>query len=707
MRKYIAPSRIESLESRIAPASLVTVTFTKGALTLTGDAGAHDFTVTSLDATTTELHAATGTLFHMDGVADSDTLLLTSAVKSLTATLGDAADHVGLTGLNVGGDVTITGGNGANTVDINTVSISGGLKITGGTDGDVITTAAGSLIVKKSLTLDLGNGANSLVNNASLVVGKDVTYTGGTGTDGFGIVLGSMSIAGNLSLTTGAGDATVGLGAPNAPIFFGVGKKFTIDSTGSLAGDDVQVVVGGYATKVGGDIQVTDGAGDLSFGTQSVAAAGFRGNISIVSGPGEVEVQLALYQFSAKSITVDASASTKSSVLMGGFGTSFSSNVHYTGGTGDDSFAITTYGASGGSIGTSLVADLGDGKNEVNVVSSAGFFKTAKVTTGAGDDTIMVGALGAKMTSLDVQTGGGTDTVQIALLSSIVSGKISVANAATAVKSTVSLGFLSSVIGSVDVNLAGGDGNKVQFGSAFATSYTNGLMVKKTLHVATGAGADTVDFSGVSNIKVAGGIALELGDGANVVTGPFANLVTKGVSITGGSGADSVALSGSGNLGAVVLTLGAGANTAAITGGAAPLALGSLVYGSASAAADADGLSLARLIVAGKVDAKFGAGVSTFLVDDSIVGGTFNAETDAGADVVKIDTTDSYTGTVLAKAVTLKLGDDSDTLVLGGNGTSELVTTKAAFTADGGAGTNTLTNDMANVFAKTPVTTGF
>lgn len=707
MRKYIAPSRIESLESRIAPASLVTVTFTKGVLTLTGDVGAHDFSLTALDATTTQLHAATGTLFHMDGVADSDTLLLTGALKSITATLGDAADHVGLTGLNVGGDVTITGGNGANAIDINTVSISGGLKITGGGDADTITAAAGSFVVKKALTLDLGNGANNFANNATLVVGKDVTYTGGSGTDAFGIMLGSMSIAGNLSLTTGAGNATVGLGAPNAPILFGVGKKFTIDSTGSLAGDDVNVIVGGYATKIGGDIRVTDGAGDLTFGTQSVAAAGFRGNISIVGGPGEAQVQLALYQFFSKSITVDASASSKSSVLLGGFGTSFSSSIHYLGGVGDDSFAIQTYGASGGSIGTSLVADLGDGKNSVNVVSTAGFFKTAKVITGAGDDEIMVGALGAKITSLDVQTGGGTDTVQVAFLSSTISGKLSVANAAAAVKSTVSLGFLSSVAGSVDVNLAGGDGNKVQFGSALVTSFTNGLTVKKTLHIATGAGADTVDFTGASNIKVGGGIALELGDGANTVAGAFANLVTKGFSITAGSGADSVLLNGSGNLGAVTLTLGAGANTAAITGGAAPLALGSLVYGSTSAAADADGLSLARLIVAGKVDAKFGAGASTLSVDDSIIGGTFNAETGAGADMVKIDTTDSYTGTVLAKAVTLKLGDDNDVLTLGGNGTSELVTTKATFTADGGTGTNTLTNDMANVFAKAPVATGF
>ena len=70
---------------------------------------------------------------------------------------------------------------------------------------------------------------------------------------------------------------------------------------------------------------------------------------------------------------------------------------------------------------------------------------------------------------------------------------------------------------------------------------------------------------------------------------------------------------------------------------------------------------------------------------------------------MEIDTAATNAGTVLLKAATIKLGDGDDTLILGGNGTSSLLTTKAIISADAGTGTNTLTNDDAgNVFAKAP-----
>src|SRR6185436_17978760 len=111
---------------------------TAGALTLTGDTGDHDFSMSALDAKTFQLKAAAGTLFHMDGTADTDTLQFTSSIKSVTATLGDGNDHLSILGLNIAGDVTIGGGLGTNSVDFNAVTIKGGLKITGGSGADSI-----------------------------------------------------------------------------------------------------------------------------------------------------------------------------------------------------------------------------------------------------------------------------------------------------------------------------------------------------------------------------------------------------------------------------------------------------------------------------------------------------------------------------------------------------------------------------------------
>ncbi len=706
MRKTLSPLRIESLESRIAPSvASVTVAFSKGALTLTSDAGIHDFTLTALDATTTELHA-TGMFFHMDGVADSDTILLTGPLKTLTATLGDAADHLSLIGLNIGGDVTINGGAGVNSIDLNSLTIKGSLKITGGAGADTIHVMVGNSSVKSNFTLDLGDGTNATTSDALLQVGKDLTYTGGSGADGFTMTQGALGIGGNLSFTLGAGASTLGLGAIGGPATFAVGKKFTVDSTGSLAGDVVSILVGGYATKINGDISVRDGAGDLTFGTQS-ATLGFHGKAFVETGPGTASTIFTLYQLLAKSITIDASASSSSTFTTGGIGSNLTTSLTYLGGSGPDQVSFLTYGNGSGAGGASLNVNLGDGANMLNATSASGFFKTVKVTGGAGNDQITLTALGAKTGSVDVQTGGGTDTTQIGFIGSSVSGKISVANAADAVKSTVSTALIDSVVGSLDIALSG-DGNMIQFGAGVLAATTNGATVKKAIHLVGGANADTVSFLGATNLKVAGGINIELGDGANSVLGPVVNLVTKSLSVTGGSGTDAVFLPvTTGNLGAVTLALGAGANSAIITGGAAPLALASLVYTSTGAAADADSLTLARLIVSGKLDAKFGAGASTFLVDDSTIGNTFNAETGAGADMVKIDTTDTYTGTVFTKAATLHLGDDDDTLVLGGNGTSELVTAKSTFTVDGGTGTNTLTDGPGNIYAKPLASTGF
>ena len=89
--------------------------------------------------------------------------------------------------------------------------------------------------------------------------------------------------------------------------------------------------------------------------------------------------------------------------------------------------------------------------------------------------------------------------------------------------------------------------------------------------------------------------------------------------------------------------------------------------------------------------------------------GTASIDTGGGADSVSLDTIalGGKIGTVLSKAATILLGQGDDTLTLGGDGIFAFLITKAAFTADGGAGTNTLINPAGNKFAKNPVFTAF
>jgi len=709
MRNASRYSGIELLESRIAPAALVTVAFTKGALSLTGDTGDHDFSITALDATTFQLHAATGTLFHMTGATDTDTLTFSAPLKSITANLSDGSDHVSLVGLTVAGDVSIAGGNGTNEVDVNTVVIKGGFKVTGGSGADTISVAAGAFSVAKDAVFQLGDGANSLTTASVLFhVGGQLSYTGGTGSDNFALTGGNFSVAGNLTLTLGSGSGGINIATTSG---FTVGKNITLDSSASLAGDAIAYVLSSYQTRIGSALQVTDGAGNLSFEEASIpglGAGGIGGKISIVTGPGTASLMLETLQLVAKSITIDASASSSSNVEIGGLASGAVTNLKYTGGAGSDSLGVEALGISASS---SVIADMGDGTNNVEILSFGGAFKTAKIAGGSGTNNVEVGFINSKISTIDIENGSGTAQTAIFLVNSSVSGSISVTNDPATTSTTFALGFSNAVVGSVNY-YGGGGTNAVSFGSSGGVlgggiTGFSGLTVKQTIHVVTGSGDDTVDFTGAANVKVAQGINLELGDGTNGVTGTVANFVTKTFIVTGGAGGDTVALTGSGNLGAVNLSLGPGANSAGISGGVTSLGIASLSFTSTSAAGDADSLILSRVTATGNFSAKFGADASTLQIDDTVIGGTFFADTGAGSDLVKIDTGATNTGTILAKAVTISLGDGDDTLVLGGNGTSSLLTTKSTFHSDGGTGSNTLTNDAGNVFAKPPVFVSF
>lgn len=187
----------------------------------------------------------------------------------------------------------------------------------------------------------------------------------------------------------------------------------------------------------------------------------------------------------------------------------------------------------------------------------------------------------------------------------------------------------------------------------------------------------------------------------------MAGLTTKALTINGGVGNDTITFSGSGSLGALNLTLGAGSNSASFTGLIGSFTASAFNFTSTSSMAETDTLTLARVQVLGKFDARFGAGASALQIDNSSIGSLFTVDTASGADTVNLDTLDAGTGVVLAKAATLTLGEGDDLLVLGGPGTGQLLTAKSTFKADAGPGTNTLTNAMTNIFAKTPVFTSF
>lgn len=705
MRTPCSAPLIEALETRIAPAAIVTVTFTAGALTLAGDGGDHDFSITALDASTIELKAAAGTLFHMGTAADTDTLRLATPLKSLDVTLGDGVDHLSLVGLTVAGDAKIAGGLGANTIATDSVTIKGGLKVTGGTGADTLTIAGSIFSVKKDFILELGDGANAVTTTApNFVIGGKLSYTGGTGADSF-TASESVSVKKDLSFTLGAGAASI---TADTTANFSVGGKMSVDSSGSLAGDVVKIEPFAYGGVIKGDLQVIDGAGNLNLSQTGFGINNLSGKVTIVTGAGTSNVVLGseLIFFGlglsskTKTVLIDARDSSSSSFGMA-IGKGLSGGVKYLGGSGGDRVQI--YSTSQAATSSQVDVDLGDGANYFNALCSAGGFKKVKVNSGSGTNEVQLSLLNATAGNFDIHNGGGNSTTILALLNSVVTGKISVTSDAGGGTSELSIGCANSKLGSLDFVSATAT-SKLNFGGStnFGGTAIHSLNITKQLRFVAAGGNDSVDFTGAANIAV-GSMDLNLGDGDNTVTGGPATFAIKSFAITGGTGKDTISLSGNGSLGKTTLALGAGINSATLSGTALPLAMVSLDFTSTSTTGQADSLTLARVLVAGKLNAKFGADVSTLQIDDSVIGGTFDVATGAGADLVKLDTATTNTGTILVKAATLKLGEGADSLILGGNSTSALLTTKSTFTADGEAGMNTLTNPASNIFAKAPV----
>src|SRR5260221_73358 len=93
---------IELLETRIAPAGVITVTVSGGVLTLSGDVNANSVTVNALDAGTVDLVPAAGTHLLFHGADSAGTVNVPVAQPVLVAKLGGGADALTLNGTFAG-----------------------------------------------------------------------------------------------------------------------------------------------------------------------------------------------------------------------------------------------------------------------------------------------------------------------------------------------------------------------------------------------------------------------------------------------------------------------------------------------------------------------------------------------------------------------------------------------------------------------------
>ncbi|WP_420965872.1 VCBS domain-containing protein [Bradyrhizobium sp. B120] len=665
--------------------------------------------------------------------------------------------------INAGSDTTITLGTGNDTV-----SFTSGTNTVSGTIGTGATLNSGDSLAggtgADTLAISGSSGAFDLNGLATFTGFENVTLSG-TGD--------SLTLKNGQNLTVNAGSGnTITLGTGNDTVSFtsgtntvngAIGTGATLNSSDSLTsgtGTDTLAISGNsgtfdlnsLATFSGFENVTLSGTGDsltLKNGQNLTVNAGSGNTITLGTGNDTVS-------FTSGTNTVNAISST------------LNNGDSLTGGSGTDTLALT---GGGGFNLNSLTAFTGfenitvDNGNTTLTLKNAA---TINVTLGNGTDSV-TGGTGVANTT--VTLGTGTDTVNL--------GSGSGSNTINATATALS-GFADSLtggsgidrlvvtgVGSSGARLLGGlatglpNFEQVDLtGSTFVDLQLGGSS--QTITVTEGSN-DTIAFSGNSNLITLGstggtlnfigvassGNTATLGTGVDTVSfvagtnavNATSTTLNSTDSLTGGSGTDSLALSGGGtfslnslaaftgfekvtvdnaatsltlrNGGTIAVTLGNGTDT--VTGGTgasnATITLGT--------GTDTIGLS------GGSGTNVVNATSATLVSTDSLTGGTGATDTLAlsGGGTFNLNSLAAFTGfekvTVdnAATSLTLRnggtiavtLGNGTDT-VTGGTGASNATITLGTGTdtigLSGGSGTNVVNATASTLLAGDSLTGG-
>ena len=205
-------SVLESLESRLAPAGIVTLNLSGGVLSLTGDALNNDLQITESGGDWTIASQSGGsTQFSMNGGPLLPSITF-AAPASLSANLGAGNDDVLISQAILPGTVSIDGGEGNDAVDLTGTSINGMASVRLGNGSDYFT-AGGNLFFGKGLSVDLGAGQNTFDLNARSLIsnGSISAIAGGSAIDKQTFILAAevADVKGSVTLRTSTTSATV------------------------------------------------------------------------------------------------------------------------------------------------------------------------------------------------------------------------------------------------------------------------------------------------------------------------------------------------------------------------------------------------------------------------------------------------------------------------------------------------------------------
>lgn len=727
---------IEPLESRIAPAGVVTITATANDLRFVGDAEANVITIENTLVTGfLRVEASAGTMLRFGDQTGTSFDIPLGARKNMRIDLGAGDDELTLRDIALPGNLDVRGGAGNNTVTLaGLMEAEGIFYYTGGDDSDTLISdfGPGGGLIAKSVLIDLKGGANFM------------DYTDDAA---------SLRTTGVFQVLSGDGDDTIDIHAATGR-FGGLVTKLGAGANSSSIILE-EIFISGYVLAEGGS-----GADSLSLLSRGDMAIRKTLTTKFGDGAGAVEVGAAgALTVTGKSSFIfgktTPSPTETASVKLGGTDVrlgpvSFSSPAEwfaeatcivagYVDGTGVDEQtaartvrmgATTIQGATDVTMNANAIAVRGSigitSTDAADVTITAGYIDVNGNVTAAlgnGDGSFVLVGESIEITGkLALGFGDGEHTTEIGVAGgSLSAASISIANRTGTVGNNETVTISGNVSVSGAFSLVDGAGN-------LSAQFAGGALdVGGAMTLVLGDGGDEVDLSGSS--FAARSFNADLGPGANTLGFSWGESSLPTGKIKGGENADIVTFGvESGFIGLLNVDLGAGANDASIEGGGG-LRIGKLTHVSASgAAAVLDRLNVEGVVVreisanlgladsilniarsrVGKLTANLGAGADTMRMDDNLVTGAVLVNTGFGNDRVLIEQDANEAGeSVFLDRVIFTLSDGDDEVLVADAADETKATFRALFAVYGDAGTDTFTPHATNaVFARTPVLTG-
>ena len=616
----------------------------------------------------------------IDAGAGSDTLEVTTDASLLDADftnfanvevlklLANAADDgqsivvasnalaMGLTsiiGTSVGADDAITinasGFSGSLLIDINgdgdVVTLgSGGSEVFTGSGNDTITLGAATDVIHAGLGADLINVTATTIA-ADIDGGGDsvdvLRVTGGgtavMGTNITGIEEVILAVATNFTANATAslivlgssGNDTVTVGAANQVI-------------SGVAGDDVvrvsdallsaSLTVDGGAASTVDTVAVSD---DASVADADLTQVSTIEVLKLLADAGDnaQSVTLAAHAAAAGITTIDTTSVASSDVVTVN-ASAFANGLTITTGAGNDVILLGVAGS---------VVNSGDGADTVTVGADNAGVHNDSVSTGNGVDTII--ASDAQLTSnLTVAAGAGTDTLRVTTDASIADAELVHFTALEVLQLLANAGDDSQSV-TLAANAQSAGINAIDASSAGANDVINidASAFDNALSVVTGSADDII-------VLGSGGSVVSAGGGANTVTVGAANDGTHNDAITTGGGDDLIQVTDSKLSAHLSVAANGGNDTLEIT--------------SDAALADADLAQLTGIEIL-KLSANAGDNAQNVILAASALAmglTTVDATAVGSSDAVTIDAV-AFSGTL-----TVNSGAGGDTIVLGSGG---------------------------------------